>query len=814
MEKVMRKFVSSFICLFLFIPYYAQTADANNNNTKRASAYDYEPYQVVSNDLLRQYDPEYEQFSGIEISNKIVYFQQRMLEEAIVQKDRIVYHFDKNTKELLDVKVHWREDLPDELPPIISREQAEAMVEAPVRYSRLYYIAEDSRVFPIKPTPKNPCWVIETLNDSDTTVTIIDAVEGELAGFGVPPPSQYAAFSLTGYMYEHPNDCSANFGWYPWYLNARDWFDTMNYNTDFIKYPNEAKLRSHIQSHQTAMFYEIAHGGSYGFTASYDSNLCSSPLTSSDEIEQWIANYEKMPFTFLASCGGMCYTDDDTLSYEFRKGSNTDTATVGYCDMSVLPCVEDCWYGDGTLEWQDALFNYMNQGWTVKDAFDQANADYPGCGANGCMRFAGDESFAVIPVIRRDCFRFVDISAAPDGNGLSWAAAYNDLQNALDDPASEIWVAAGTYTPDRDTGDRSASFRLPTNVAIYGGFPPGGGAWEDRNPAVYETALSGDLNGDDGPGFANNGENSYHVVFTYQASATNLDGFTITAGNANDPTFGYGGGICLRSSNDFCLSNCIIAGNAALSNGGGLYCENTISKFINCQINNNSADKGGGIAFNDRRNTGKIIFRNCTITKNEASSQAGGILSMVSKGNVEVINSILWDNLPEQILDNLGTLSVAYSDVQSGWTGLGNITADPCFVDQGNGDFHLKSQAGRWEHSSQSWVNDTVTSLCIDTGSPGSSLGAEPNDANNLRVNMGAYGQTAQASKSPRGWGLLADLTNDGLVNSIDYAHQAVDWLVSDNEMPGDLDRNDIVDGNDLAPFVDDWLLETTWHEP
>jgi acetyl-CoA C-acetyltransferase len=50
---------------------------------------------------------------------------------------------------------------------------------------------------------------------------------------------------------------------------------------------------------------------------------------------------------------------------------------------------------------------------------------------------------------------------------------------------------------------------------------------------VYETVLSGDLLGDDGQGFANNKENSYHIV---TGSGTNdtaaLDGFTITAGNA------------------------------------------------------------------------------------------------------------------------------------------------------------------------------------------------------------------------------------------------------------------------------------------
>ena len=93
--------------------------------------------------------------------------------------------------------------------------------------------------------------------------------------------------------------------------------------------------------------------------------------------------------------------------------------------------------------------------------------------------------------------------------------------------------------------------------------------------------------------------------------------------------------------------------------------------------------------------------------------------------------------------------------------------ADPCFVDPGywdpngtpddpnddfwvEGDYHLKSQAGRWDANSQSWVIDDVTSPCIDTGDPNSPVGDEP-FPNGGRINMGAYGGTAEASKSPFG---------------------------------------------------------------
>jgi hypothetical protein len=78
---------------------------------------------------------------------------------------------------------------------------------------------------------------------------------------------------------------------------------------------------------------------------------------------------------------------------------------------------------------------------------------------------------------------------------------------------------------------------------------------------------------------------------------------------------------------------------------------------------------------------------------------------------------------------------------------------------------------------------------------------------------MGAYGGTAQASMPPYDWALLADITNDGMVDGCDYAHQAKDWLTIAAEQPGDLNRNGIVDTNDVGLFVADWLKTTTWHE-
>ena len=334
--------------------------------------------------LLGKYETGDREFNRYEIGSKIVYFHQRMIGDAIVEGDYIRYQFDKDTEELLDKEVHWRDDLPEHLPAVISKEEAESMVNGTIQSSRLYFISPESDVFPLEPTPQNPCWVVKSIADDNMAVTVIDGVEGKLLGPGVAPP--YGGFSLTG-----PTDVAGCSGaWDAWYQNAENWFNAMGYPTEAVKYPTEAKIQSHVQSTETAMFYELAHGGWWYF----DSSCTDSTFPT--EIHDWIECYNPMPFTFIGSCEGMCQTGPNTFSYEFRKGSMVDTVTVGYCHMADPEC-DAAWAN--SISWQDALFDYMSQSQTVRQAFDNALADYPMC--VGCMRFEGDINFAVVPVVQR-----------------------------------------------------------------------------------------------------------------------------------------------------------------------------------------------------------------------------------------------------------------------------------------------------------------------------------------------------------------------------------------------------------------------------
>ncbi|NND31069.1 MAG: hypothetical protein HKN76_00670 [Saprospiraceae bacterium] len=126
----------------------------------------------------------------------------------------------------------------------------------------------------------------------------------------------------------------------------------------------------------------------------------------------------------------------------------------------------------------------------------------------------------------------MDSTALGLNNGTSWFNAFTKLQDALNNASAcdTIFVAKGTYYPDEGIGmvndDRGASFNISDSVVVLGGFPSGGGP---RDRMANLTLLSGAI----GP-MADTSDNSYQVVRMEDVSAlTQLDGFTISFGNAN-----------------------------------------------------------------------------------------------------------------------------------------------------------------------------------------------------------------------------------------------------------------------------------------
>lgn len=299
-----------------------------------------------------------------------------------------------------------------------------------------------------------------------------------------------------------------------------------------------------------------------------------------------------------------------------------------------------------------------------------------------------------------------------------------------------------------------------------------------------------------------------HRGFIFQMDEdpnTILAGLTITNGYAE-----RGGAIYCYGDSSPVIRRCVVVGNRAFVGGGICVYAGWSEPIIqNCVIAGNSADAGGGLYLRGGIGRGNgwwsslVTIANCTITGNRAHS--GGAAGAKFACKVVFDNSIVWYNTSTsgKHLGKPGLYDVAnafytisYSNIEaakdwiikdnySTWD-QGSMDMVPQFARTGfwdpngtpydanddvwvMGDYHLQSQGSRWDKVHQEWVSDDVTSPCIDAGNPEVGLGQElataPDDPNglwseNIRINMGAYGGTAEASLAPLGFSPLLKAWN------------------------------------------------------
>jgi len=212
-----------------------------------------------------------------------------------------------------------------------------------------------------------------------------------------------------------------------------------------------------------------------------------------------------------------------------------------------------------------------------------------------------------------------------------------------------------------------------------------------------------------------------------------LMGFVITRGTGDQASAVY----CHSSSPT--IANCLIVGNRSTrADGAAVYCHNSHAALVNC-----------------------------TIADNRAGQDSAAVRLINS--SVVITSSILRGNSPAQILATGTDKTVmTCSNVEGGWSGFMVRDTPALFAEPGRwvdpndlntpaepdddavwiaGDYHLKSRTGRHGNDSRAWYVDSVASPCIDAGDPAGPVGSEPSPNGGI-INLGAYGGTAQASKS------------------------------------------------------------------
>ncbi|HVP12004.1 MAG TPA: right-handed parallel beta-helix repeat-containing protein [Phycisphaerae bacterium] len=342
-----------------------------------------------------------------------------------------------------------------------------------------------------------------------------------------------------------------------------------------------------------------------------------------------------------------------------------------------------------------------------------------------------------------------------------------------------------------------------------GGYRGGGGLCSryGSNPVLTDCTITGNTSNNGGGG-----------IFCEGASAT-LANCTVRGNTAC-----YGGGMdCLLLSSPM-LTNCVITDNHATCRGGGVRCDQSSPTLTNCLICGNAATGvGGGVSC---ESDSLPTLTNCTVAGNMAD--AGGGLACSEYANPSLTNCILWGDTPQEVYLDSSTLTMTYCDVQGGWSGVGNINADPLFADPDGLDNDPSTGQDNDYHLS-------LGSPCIDAGDNAAvpldtlDLDGDGDTTEPLPFDLGGHVRLVDNPAAPdtgAGWppivdmgayeyqGTLpvGDMDCDGDVDMDDvfpFALALIDPTAYQEQQPNchpcqaDMDHSAGLDGLDIQPFVD-----------
>lgn len=283
--------------------------------------------------------------------------------------------------------------------------------------------------------------------------------------------------------------------------------------------------------------------------------------------------------------------------------------------------------------------------------------------------------------------------------------------------------------------------------------------------------------------------NASTVTFRYgETERSILDGLTVRNGV---------NGVTCQSPAQPTIKRCVITQNTFNGIGGGkpaivdcmitrnrygVY--NTYGSLVGCVV-------GGNQEYGVWIESGQLNVINCTIVGNANS----GVYAV--NNEVRISNSIVAYNGGRGLSGSYSSTpwsqyTNVYGNLQGNYNylpaGKHDISEPPYFADNGawdadgwhQGDYHLLSTAGRWDPTAKAWVKDPIDSPCIDKGDPNTPVGDEPYP-NGGRINLGAYGGTAEASMSLGGLHCVEypemDFNHDCKVDQADLDLFMQHWL-------------------------------------
>jgi len=311
------------------------------------------------------------------IVDRVVKYYEHIINGVEIKGDSILIH--ENPSDGLNIMYEktWT-DIDFEIPVFSNIEPSNYVLKKKVIFPdesdlQDVYSFNDKQEFPVA------CW--EVIFEDGRTI-LYDTIGNEI-GKGVTAPSP-KAFLLSG---PHKGEDA----WGHFRSNAESWYKLWadSYTSIYNPYPS-SQISPKVSDPDVELFYELAHGCSTWFVAH-----TSGALYRSSDVEDDMQSRPPMKFAYIGSCEAMNSVGDNTFSYEFRKGQMTDTVTVGLTHVGENPGTFT-----STLNWQEIMFSFMDQGNTIYDSFTLATQLVPI--VEPIVRFVGDENLKIRELVNRN----------------------------------------------------------------------------------------------------------------------------------------------------------------------------------------------------------------------------------------------------------------------------------------------------------------------------------------------------------------------------------------------------------------------------